>query len=139
MKTVENDADPKVFLAGVKNARRRSDGEAVMKLMQKVTGKKPKMWGPSIIGFDRYHYRYASGREGDMCTLGFSPRAQALTFYISTEFEGAGALFGKLGKHRFGNGGCLYINKLDDVNLDVLGAILEKAYRHRKEKYATLA
>lgn len=134
MKTTRTDVDPKDFLSSVKNERRRRDGETVMKMMRAVTRKRPRMWGPSIIGFDRHRYRYASGREGEICTLGFSPRSQALAFYVTTEFEGADQLLKKLGKHKFGNGGCLYINKLDDVDLDVLRTILEKAYQHRKQK-----
>jgi len=107
----------------------------LLRLMRKMTGKQPKMWGPSIVGFDRYHYRYDSGHEGDMCMIGFSPRSAALTLYLMPAFPGHDQLMRKLGKHRRSKA-CLYINKLADVDLDVLGDIIRVSYRHARKQYA---
>lgn len=128
MKTKENSTSVKEFISNVKNDTRRKNSETVLKIMKKVTGKRPKMWGASIVGFGKTSYKYASGKEGEICTIGFSPRSQALAFYGLTSFENKDKLLEKLGKHKLGQGGCLYINKLDDVDLDVLESIIEKAY-----------
>ena len=105
---------------------RRADAKALAKLMQKVTGDKPTMWGPSIVGFGSYHYTYASGREGDAPIVGFSPRKAANVLYGAIGFGGAEGLLAKLGKHTTGKG-CLYIKKLADVDVTVLETLLEKA------------
>lgn len=128
MKTKENSTSVKEFINNVKNDTRRKDSETVLNIMKKVTGKRPKMWGASIVGFGKTSYKYASGKEGEICTIGFSPRSQALAFYGLTSFKNSDTLVGKLGKHKLGQGGCLYINKLGDVDLDVLESIIEKAY-----------
>lgn len=128
-KTQKTTASVKDFLSSVDNERRRKDGETLMKLMQKVTGKKPVMWGPSIIGFDVVHYKYESGREGDICRLGFSPRKQALSLYIPTGFANAEKLKQKLGKIKSGKG-CMYINKLEDVDMAVLEQLLRESYAY---------
>ena len=132
MKTVPTQASVKTFIENVKNRRRRQDAETVLQIMRKATGKKAVMWGPSIIGFDTHHYKYADGSAGKICTVGFSPRSNALAFYLTTKFKGGDALLKKLGKHKFGAGGCLYINKLADVDLDVLADLIEKSYQHKK-------
>ena len=105
---------------------RRADAKVLTELMQKVTGKTPAMWGPSIIGFDSYHYTYESGREGDIMVVGFSPRKAANVLYGAIGFEGAELLLGKLGKHTVGKG-CLYIKKLADVDLTILETMIVKA------------
>lgn len=128
-KTQKTSASVTDFLAGVSNDRRRQDSETLLKLMQKVTGKEPVMWGPSIIGFDEVHYRYESGREGDICRLGFSPRKAALSLYIPTGFAKAAGLKARLGKFKSGKG-CMTINKLDDVDMDVLERLIHEAYRY---------
>ena len=89
------------------------------KLMREITGKAPKMWGPSIVGYGDYHYRYASGREGDWLLTGFSPRKQSMTLYIMSGFDGYEDLLGRLGKHRTGKS-CLYLKSLDSIDRDVL-------------------
>lgn len=134
MKTKENNASVKDFISSVKNERRRKDSQVVLKIMKTVTGKRAKMWGPSIIGFDKSHYKYANGNDGEICMLGFSPRAQALAFYMTTKFKNGKKLLKKLGKHKFGSGGCLYINKLDDVDLDILEKIIRESYIFSKKK-----
>lgn len=135
LKTKVNDASVEDFLNGIENATRRDDAFAVLAMMKSVTRKKPKMWGPSIVGFDQYHYKYESGREGEMPMTGFSPRSQALTLYISLGFDRYAALMKKLGKHTTGKS-CLYIKKLEDVDMKVLRELVTECYRYMKGKYA---
>jgi hypothetical protein len=134
LKTKKTAASVKDFLNRVPNERKRKDSFAVLKLMQEVTGTKPAMWGPSIVGFGQYHYKYASGREGDMPLAGFSPRKQALTLYITAGFDGYGELLGKLGKYKTGKA-CLYINKLEDVDLATLKEMVRRSVEHMARKY----
>ena len=105
---------------------KRAEAKALVKLLQGVTGEKPKMWGPSIVGFGSYHYKYESGREGDMPLIGFSPRKAATVLYGMTGFDGADGMLAKLGKHTTGKG-CVYIKKLADVDEKVLKAMVAKA------------
>jgi hypothetical protein len=126
------------FLDASTDEERRADAKALARLMQKVTGYEPVMWGPSIIGFGSYHYAYESGREGDMLIVGFSPRKAANVLYGLIGFDGAEALLAKLGKHTTGKG-CLYIKKLADVNMNVLETLVEEAVattraRHKNER-----
>ena len=114
------------FLDACADEARRTDAKTLAKLMQRVTGNKPAMWGSSIIGFGSYHYAYESGREGDMPVVGFSPRKAANVLYGTIGFDGAEALLAKLGKHTTGKG-CLYIKKLEDVDMKVLETLVEKA------------
>lgn len=125
-KTVQNDSDVDAFLDAVENPRRREDGRRLLELMWKVTGEPPKMWGSSIVGFGSYHYKYESGREGDMPITGFSPRKQNLAVYVMPGFSNFAELLAKLGKHKTGKS-CLYLNKLDDVDLDVLTEIVRES------------
>jgi hypothetical protein len=101
--------------------------------MQCATGQKPKMWGPSIIGFGSYHYVYDSGREGDICTVGFSPRKPATVLYGLMGFDGAEGVLAKLGKHTTGKG-CVYLKKLSDVDAKVLESLVKKAYTAKRKK-----
>lgn len=126
MKTKQTDADVETFLAGIADPRRRQDCRTVLELMRKATGSEPRMWGASIVGFGTYHYRYESGREGDMCVLGFSPRKSALTLYLSGGLEPQRARLGRLGKHKTGKG-CLYIGNLEEIDLAVLSELLDDA------------
>lgn len=128
-KTRKTRVSVKAFLATVSNDRRRQDGETLLALMKKVTGKQPVMWGPSIIGFDEIHYKYESGHEGDICRIGFSPRKQAISLYLPTGFANADKLKQKLGKYKSGKG-CMYINKLADVDMDVLEQLISASYQH---------
>ena len=129
MKTKETQASVTEFIDNVKNERRKNDSKVVMKMMREVTGKRAKMWGPSIVGYDKVKYTLANGKEGEICAIGFSPRSNALAFYGVTGFKNKESLFKKLGKYKMGQGSCLYINKLDDVDLDVLKQIFAKAYQ----------
>src|SRR5580698_4623928 len=114
------------YIDAIPEEARRSDAKGLVKLMQKATGEKPAMWGPSIIGFGSYHYVYESGREGDMPLVGFSPRKAASVLYNVTASGDCKALLAKLGRHATGKG-CLYIKKLADVDQQVLKAMLVKS------------
>jgi hypothetical protein len=132
-KTTPNDLNVEQFLNGIEDERKRKDSFAILELMKQVTGLEPKMWGSSIIGFGSYHYKYASGREGDTILAGFSPRKQNLTLYGMGGFEQLDNLLGKLGKHTTGKG-CLYIKRLDDVDLPTLKRLMEESFKHAKDK-----
>lgn len=129
IKTKQNDKSVQEFLESVADERKRKDSFALLDLMQEATGKEPKMWGDSIVGFGSYHYKYASGREGDMPLIGFSPRKQNLTLYITAEFERYGDLLSKLGKHKTSKA-CLYINRLEQVDMDVLRELVNQSIDH---------
>ena len=131
-KTKPTGASVNEFLNAVEHPTRKSDGLELLKIMKEITKEKPKMWGPSIVGFGKYHYKYESGREGDMPKIGFSPRKQSLTVYIMPGFEEYDDLLGKLGKHKIGKS-CLYINKLADVDMDILRKIIMKSYKHMSQ------
>ena len=107
----------------------------MLEIMKQVTRSEPKMWGPSIVGFGSYHYKYASGREGDMCLTGFSPRKQDLTLYLMGSFNGRDALLAKLGKHKSGKA-CVYITRLADVDLKVLSQLISASVKYMKQAHA---
>ena len=119
------------FLAGVEPEARRKDAWEVLQMMEDITGIKPYMFGPTIIGFGSYHYTYASGHEGDAPMIGFSPRKAKLVFYLSSGFARYGELIQKLGKHTMGKG-CLYINKLADVDTAMLRELVLESFEHMK-------
>jgi hypothetical protein len=114
------------FIDALTDPVRRSDAKALIKLMQNAAGEKPRMWGPSIIGFGSYHYKYESGREGDAPVIALSPRKAATVLYGVTGFGEASALLAKLGKHSTGKG-CLYIKKLADVDQHILETLIVKS------------
>lgn len=128
-KTQPGTADPIAFLDSVPSERRRNDGFAVLEMMRTITQADPVMWGPSMIGFGQYSYRYASGREGTALAVGFSPRSSALALYGLTIAPGAEDLLGRLGKHRTG-AACLYLNSLADVDTEVLGELIRLGHTH---------
>lgn len=134
MKTKPTDANVDAFLDAIPDERKREDARAVAVLMAEVTGASAKMWGPSIVGFGSYHYRYASGREGDFMETGFSPRKQALTLYIMAGFSAYPDLLARLGKHSTGKS-CLYIKRLADVDLAVLRELVERSVAFIRKKY----
>ena len=131
IKTKPTDVSVDAFLDGVERPTRRADGKAVRAMMERVTGEPAVMWGPSIVGFGSYHYRYASGHEGDMCCVGFSPRAANLVLYVGG-FAGYEALLAKLGKHKRSKA-CLYLNTLADVDPAVLEEITRRSYAASKD------
>jgi len=128
LKTKPNKVSVKKFLNEVKDERKREDSFKVLELMKKITKEEPVMWGPSIVGFGSYHYKYESGHEGDMCITGFSPRKQNLTIYILPGFERYEKLMKKLGKS------CLYINKLEEVDIKVLKELISESVKYMKNK-----
>jgi len=125
-KTKPTQVSVAAFIDAITDQTRRADAKALVKLMQSASGEKPRMWGPSIIGFGSCHYKYDSGRQGDMPLIGFSPRKAANVLYGAIGFNGAEALLAKLGKHTTGKG-CLYIKKLADVDSGVLEALVVKS------------
>lgn len=133
-KTRPTGAGVDTFLDAVENERRREDARTVKAMMERITGWEPRMWGPSIVGFGEYHYRYESGREGDFLITGFSPRKKALTIYIMPGFARYDALMARLGKFKTGRS-CLYINKLDDVDLSVLEKLIASSVQYMVGKY----
>ena len=122
------------FLNSVENESKRDDSFALLKLMKEITGEEPKMWGPSIVGFGNYHYKYATGREGDWMLTGFSPRKQAMTLYIMAGFTEYDDLMSKLGKYKIGKS-CLYVKKLEDVDETVLRKLIKSSIQAIKERY----
>ena len=135
-KTKPNSASVADFLAAVDDPQKRADCKKIAAMMRRATGNKAKMWGPSIIGYGSYHYKYASGQEGDWMITGYSPRKQAITLYIMPGFSQFDALMKKLGKHKTGKS-CLYINKLADVDEKVLETLITKSVEHMRKTYPT--
>lgn len=135
-KTQPTDVSPADFLTTVEPQRRRDDGFALLEFFNDVTGLKPRMWGPSIIGYGRYHYRYDSGREGEFMLTGFSPRKSALSLYVMSGFSNRADKLERLGKHKTGKS-CLYVNKLADVDLGVLKEIVLDDLAYMRANYQT--
>jgi len=135
-KTTPNEQDVEQFLNSITDERKRKDSFTILELMKQVTGMEPRMWGSSIVGFGSSHYKYESGREGDMILAGFSPRKQNLTLYHMSGFEQCDDLLKKLGKHTTGKG-CLYIKHLDDVDLPTLKSLIEESVKHVQHKEQT--
>jgi hypothetical protein len=137
-KTKPTEVDPRDFVAAVEHDTRRADAELLLDIFHDVTGLEPKMWGPSIIGYGRYHYKYDTGREGDMLMTGFSPRKSNLSLYIMPGYSGEAMQerLSRLGKHKLGKA-CLYINKLADVDEAVLREIIAAGMEDVRAKYDT--
>lgn len=133
LKTKPNKLSVEKFLNSVKDEKKKADSFKVLELMKKITKEEPVMWGPSIVGFGKYHYKYASGREGEFFVTGFSPRKQNLTLYIMSGFKKYDGLMKKLGKYKTGSS-CLYINKLEDVDLKVLKSLITESVKYMKNK-----
>ncbi|MGD2076906.1 MAG: DUF1801 domain-containing protein [Chloroflexota bacterium] len=128
-KTTPNDQDVETFLNTVEDETKRKACFTILEMMEQVTGEKARMWGDSIVGFGSYRYKYASGREGEWMLTGFAPRKRNLTLYIMSGFDEYDALLGDLGKYKTGKS-CLYINKLEDVDLDVLADLVQQSVQH---------
>ena len=133
-KTVATDASFGAYLDTIENEGRRADCETLMKMMERLSGEAPKMWGDSIVGFGEYHYKYDSGREGDFMRVGFSNRKANLTIYIMPGYQDFDEELSRLGKHKKGKS-CLYIKRLSDVDVDVLEDMVAKGLRLMDEKY----
>ena len=133
-KTKATEADVGAFLDAVPDPKRRADAKEVAATMARLSGAPAKMWGPSIVGFGRYHYRYDSGREGDWARVGFSPRAKELVLYLTGGFPRHQELMDRLGKYRTGKS-CLYIKSLDDVDREVLEQLIAASLDYMRETY----
>ena len=132
-KTVPTDQNVEDFLNAIADEQKRNDSFMLVDLMREITRLEPQIWGSSIVGFGSYHYKYASGREGDMMLVGFSPRKQNLTIYNMGGIDSDDTLLKKLGKHTTGKG-CLYIKRLDDVDLPTLKSLIEASFTRAKEQ-----
>jgi Domain of unknown function (DU1801) len=133
-KTQATDADVTAFIAGVADEAQRADAHTIAAMMARLSGEPPKMWGPSIIGFGSYHYKYDSGREGDTLRIGFSPRKGQTVLYLPGTIPGQADLLARLGKHKEGKG-CLYIKRLGDVDMAMLEEMAVASLAYMAEKY----
>ena len=136
LKTKPTDQSVKEFVDQVADEEVRDDCYELIKLMKNITGSKPKMWGPSIVGFGKYQYRYESGREGDMCITGFSPRKPNFSLYVLAGFPGQEALLKKLGKHKAGRS-CLYVKRLSDIDVRVLEELIRRSVQYTRQRYGS--
>ena len=132
-KTVETKETVAAFIKKIKDEKRRKDFATVVEMMKKQTKLDPKMWGTAIVGYGSYHYKYESGREGDAPLIGLASRANAITLYIG-DFEKKEELLSKLGKHKIG-GGCLHIQKLENIELSILNKIIQLSFTHKKKEH----
>ena len=136
-KTVATDADVGAFVDAIADPARREDARAVLALMRRVTGCEPRLWGDSIVGFDSYRYRYASGREGDYLVTGFAPRKDALSLHVLPGYGRFDDILARLGRHRSGKA-CVHVRRLDDVDIDVLEELIETSVAWMREHHETL-
>ena len=134
LKTNRNDGDVVAYLESVENQQRRKDALVLLDVFESIMDESAKMWGNSIVGFGSYHFKYDSGREGDWFLTGFAPRKQSLTLYIMPGFEHNEQLLARLGKHKIGKS-CLYINKLADVDMQVLRELIAESVAHMRRSY----
>ena len=139
-KTKPTEITAESFIDTVDHPGKREDAKVLDALFRKVTGEAPRMWGPTIVGYGQYHYRYDSGHEGDICRVGFSPRKARHSLYVSCSCNGEedpafSALLERMGKHSRGNGGCLYVNKLADIDLGVLEQMIAMGWQRSFENY----
>jgi len=140
IKTMPKPITVDAYIDGIEHPGKQADARVLDALFRKVTGQPARMWGPSIIGYGQYHYRYDSGHEGDMCRVGFSPRKAKHSLYLVCTCDGQdgaefSALLARLGKHTQGNGGCLYVNKLADIDLAVLEEMVALGWRQSFETW----
>ena len=133
-KTIPTSESVKSFLDAIPDQKKKQDCYTILEWMQEITEEPPVMWGPAIVGFGTYHYKYDSGREGDMLLTGFSPRKQNITLYIMAGFNRYDDLMPQLGKFKTGKS-CLYIKKLEDVDTDILKALIATSYNYYRDKY----
>lgn len=133
-KTQQTDASVSAFIDAIPDEGQRADAKAITAMMARLSGEPAKMWGPSIIGFGTYHYKYESGREGDSCRIGFSPRKGQTVLYIVDGFPSHEGIMARLGKFKTGKS-CLYVKKLADVDEAVLEELVRESVAHMDERY----
>jgi hypothetical protein len=132
-KTTETEVDVKDFInTYVENEQKKTDSFQLIELMTKLSGFEPKMWGPTIIGFGSYHYKYESGHEGEAPLVAFSPRKSEISLYLSSSFENREELLQKFGKHKSATA-CIYVKRLEDINLDILKKMISLSIKHVKQ------
>lgn len=134
LKTKATNASVKAFLDAIPDEQKRKDCQAIVKIMESATNSKPEMWGASIVGFGRYHYKYESGREGDWMLIGFSPRKQNITLYIMAGFDDYDTLMARLGQYSCGKS-CVYIKRLSDLHVPTLQTLVKQSVKHLRKKY----
>ena len=134
IKTTETSKSVAAFINSVSDEIKRADSLKIIEIMQKQTGFEPKMWGPSIVGFGNYHYKYDSGHEGDMPLAAFSPRSTAIVFYFAENFENRDELLQRLGKHKTGKV-CVYVKRLDDIDVSVLKKMIANSVKDTQSRY----
>jgi hypothetical protein len=133
-KTKATDASVDAYIDAIADPARRADCQAIARLMQTITGERPRMWGSSIVGFGSYHYTYESGREGDACATGFSARRSDISVYLTASFPGQEAWLARLGKHKMGKA-CLSIRRLSDVDIGVLEQLVARSVEATRKRY----
>jgi len=133
-KTVETKSSVSAFIKKLPDAQRQKDALAIIEIMKEQSGFEPKMWGPAIIGFGSYHYKYESGREGDAPLVGFSPRKTEFALYLSSQFDKRDELLKKFGKHKTAKA-CIYIKKIEDIDVTVLKKMIANSFKFTKAKY----
>jgi hypothetical protein len=133
-KTIPTEKDVEGYLNTIGDEQKRRDSITLLELMRQISGCQPKLWVGNIVGFGEYHYRYASGHEGDAALVGFAPRKEAFSLYVLSGFEGQEQLLEKLGKHKAGKG-CLYVKRLDDIDLDVLRQLVQGTVEKIRKLY----
>lgn len=131
--TTENNRSVAAFVKTIPDAQRQKDCNGIIEIMKKESGCEPKMWGTAIIGFDSFHYKYESGREGDICVVGFSPRKSEFAIYLSSQFEKREELLKKFGKHKTAKA-CIYFKKLEDIDTDVFAKMIAASIKYTKAK-----
>ena len=134
-KTIETQNSVAVFLTTITDEKKRKDCSTIIDIITEDTGLEPKMWGTSIVGFGSYHYKYESGREGDAPLAGIASRANAITLYLGSNFDKREELLSKFGKHKIG-GGCIYIQKLEDIETSILTKMVKNSIAHRKKQHS---
>ena len=135
LKTKPTEVSAERHIAAIANEEQRNDAQTLVALMRRVTKHEPRMWGPSIVGFGSYHYKYASGHEGDSALAGFAVRGSELVVYIAADVEGRNVLLAKLGKHKFSGNVCVYIRRLANVDLKVLETLVARSVADTKRRY----
>ena len=135
-KTKPEKTSVREYIASVENQGRREDAQVILKMMRDITGMKPVMWGATLVGFGKYHYRYESGREGDAFLVGFAPRKANMVVYIMPGFSDYGGLLKRLGKYKTGSS-CLYLGRLSNIDLEVLAELITASFEHMQKKYKT--
>lgn len=134
LKTTENDQDVLAFIEKIENSKKKEDAIILLNVFTETSGFEAKMWGPSIIGFGSYHYKYASGHEGDAALVAFSPRKAKISLYLAPYDSEREALLARFGKHTAG-AGCVYINKVSDIDIDVLKELITRSIEYLKALY----